>query len=72
MTVENIPINLYESMLLDPVGIEPATWSLDGRASDLATHYENTPILINRKFYLQNLKIFRQKTLIFFKFLLKT
>ena len=24
-------------MLLDPVGIEPATWSLDGRTSDWAT-----------------------------------
>ena len=35
-------------------------------------HYENTPIQIDRKFHLQKLKIFRQKTLIFFQFLLKT
>ena len=30
------------------------------------THYENRPIQIYRKFHLQKLKIFRQKTLIFF------
>ena len=35
-------------------------------------HYENTPIQMYRKFHLQKLKIFRQKTLICFKFLLKT
>ena len=29
-------------------------------------HYENTPIQIYRKFHLQNLNIFRWKTLIFF------
>ena len=33
--------------------------------------YENTPIQIYRKFYLQNLKFFRIKTLIFFLFQLK-
>ena len=30
-------------------------------------HYENTPIQIYRKFYLQKLKIFRWKSLIFFQ-----
>ena len=35
-------------------------------------HYENTPIQIYRQFHLQKLKIFTQKTLIFFIFLLKT
>ena len=35
-------------------------------------HYENTPIQIYRKFHLQKLKIFRLKTLLLFKFLLKT
>ena len=35
-------------------------------------HYENTPIQIYRKFHLQKLKNFKQKTLIFFIFLLKT
>ena len=34
-------------------------------------HYENMPIQIYRKFHLQKLKIFRQKSLIFFIFLLK-
>ena len=34
-------------------------------------HYENTPIQIYRKFYLQTLKIFRYKSLLFFIFLLK-
>ena len=38
---------------------------------DSNLHYENTPIQICRKFHLQKLKIFRQKTL-FFIFLLKT
>ena len=36
-------------------------------------HYENTPIQIYRKFQLQIMKIFKyKKTLILFKFLLKT
>ena len=35
-------------------------------------HYENTPMQIYRKFHLLKLEIFRQKTLIFFIFLLKT
>ena len=34
-------------------------------------HYENTPIHIYRKFHLLKLKNFRQKTLMFFIFLLK-
>ena len=35
-------------------------------------HYKNTSIQIYRKVHLQKLKIFRQKTFIFFIFLLKT
>ena len=35
-------------------------------------HYENMPIQIYRKSHPQKLKIFRQKILIFFIFLLKT
>ena len=37
-----------------------------------AKHYENMPIQIYRKFHLQKLKIFRQKSADIFTFLLKT
>ena len=46
---------------------------LDGEegARCYAFHYENTPIQIYSKFRVQKLKIFKEKILIFFTFLLK-
>ena len=48
------------------IGRRSGCSSWETQSYDQYYHYENTPIQIYRKFHLQKLKNFRQKTLIFF------